>query len=58
MNSIDSLTKAIKNFDGAVVIVTHSEELLRRVANRLIVFAKDGADLFDGSYDEFLEKVG
>ncbi len=58
MNSIDSLTKAIKNFDGAVVIVTHSEELLRRVANRLIVFAKNGADLFDGNYDEFLEKVG
>ena len=58
MDSIDSLTTAIKNFDGAVVIVTHSEELLRKVANRLVVFAKDGADLFDGTYDEFLEKVG
>ena len=58
MDSIDSLTMAIQNFDGAVVIVTHSEELLRKVANRLIVFAKDGADLFDGTYDEFLEKVG
>ena len=58
MDSIDSLTTAIQNFNGAVVIVTHSEELLRKVANRLIVFAKDGADLFDGTYDEFLEKVG
>ncbi len=58
MDSIDSLTTAIKNFDGAVVIVTHSENLLRKVANRLVVFAKDGADLFDGTYDEFLEKVG
>lgn len=58
MDSIDSLKEAIKNFEGGVVIVTHSEELLRAVANRLIVFAKDGAELFDGNYDEFLEKVG
>lgn len=58
MDSIDSLKDAIKNFEGSVVIVTHSEELLRAVASRLIVFAKDGAELFDGNYDEFLEKVG
>jgi len=58
MDSIEALTVAIKNFKGAVIIVTHSEELLRRVANRLIVFAKDGAEHFDGGYDDFLEKIG
>ncbi|RXJ88389.1 ABC transporter ATP-binding protein [Arcobacter sp. CECT 8983] len=58
MQSIDSLTKAIKNFQGSCIIVTHSEELLRQVCDRLIVFAKDGADYFDGTYDEFLEKIG
>ncbi len=58
MESIESLTKAIKNFKGSVVIVTHSEELLRSVADRLIIFAKDGAEVFDGGYDLFLEKIG
>mgnify|MGYP000321151310 CR=1 FL=1 len=58
MDSIEALTKAIQNFDGAVVIVTHSEELLRRVCDRLIIFAKDGAQYFDGGYDLFLEKIG
>jgi len=58
MHSIDSLTKAIKNFDGSAIIVTHSEELLRQVCDRLIVFAKDKAEYFDGNYDEFLEKIG
>ncbi|XPV70325.1 MAG: ATP-binding cassette domain-containing protein [Halarcobacter sp.] len=58
MQSIDSLTKAIKNFAGSCIIVTHSEKLLREVCDRLIVFAKDGADYFDGTYDEFLEKIG
>ncbi len=58
MQSIGALTKAIKNFNGSCIIVTHSEELLRQVCDRLIVFAKDGAEYFDGRYDEFLEKIG
>ena len=58
MDSIEALTKAIQNFKGSVIIVTHSEELLRRVCDRLIIFAKDGAEYFDGGYEEFLEKIG
>lgn len=58
MQSIEALTKAIKNFEGSVIIVTHSEELLREVCDRLIIFAKDGAEYFDGGYDDFLNKIG
>ncbi len=58
MQSIDALTSAIKNFDGACVIVTHSEELLRNVCHRLIIFSNTGANSFDGTYDEFLSKIG
>jgi len=58
MDSIEALTHAIQNFEGSVIIVTHSEELLRRVCDRLIIFAKDGANYFDGGYDDFLDKIG
>ena len=58
MDSIEALTEAIKRFEGSVIIVTHSEELLRCVCDRLIIFAKDGAEYFDGGYDLFLEKIG
>ena len=58
MDSIVALTKAIKAFEGSSIIVTHSEELLREVCDRLIVFANDEAICFDGTYDEFLEKIG
>jgi ATP-binding cassette subfamily F protein 3 len=58
MDSIEALTNAIKKFKGSVIIVTHSEELLRRVCDRLIIFAKDGAEYFDGGYELFLEKIG
>ena len=58
MDSIEALTQAIKSFKGSCIVVSHSEELLRRVADRLIIFAKDGAEYFDGGYDQFLEKIG
>jgi ATP-binding cassette subfamily F protein 3 len=58
MQSIDALADAIEAFEGALIMVTHSEMLLRRLADALIIFHKGGAEYFDGSYDEFLEKIG
>lgn len=58
MQSIDSLCDAVKRFEGSVVIVTHSEMLLRSLADQLIIFREGGAEFFDGGYDEFLEKIG
>ena len=58
IDSIEALTQAIERFEGGSVIVSHSEELLRRVADRLIIFSKDKAEYFDGGYELFLEKIG
>jgi ATP-binding cassette subfamily F protein 3 len=58
MQSIDALADAIDVFEGSLIMVTHSEMLLRRLADALIIFHKGGAEYFDGTYDEFLEKIG
>ena len=58
MYSIDSLCRAIEEFKGSTIMVTHSEMLLRRLADALVIFHKGGAEYFDGTYDEFLEKIG
>jgi len=58
MQSIDALADAIDAFEGSLIMVTHSEMLLRRLADALIIFHKGGAEYFDGTYDEFLEKIG
>jgi len=58
MQSIDALTTAIENFNGSCLIVTHSEELLRRVCDSLIIFSKGSATYFDSGYDDFLTKIG
>jgi len=58
MESIDSLIEAINNFDGAVIIVTHSEMILDAVAERLVVFDGNKVGIFDGSYEDFLSRIG
>ena len=58
MQSIDSLCDAIEAFPGSVLMVTHSEMLLRQLADQLIIFRHGGAEFFDGDYESFLEKIG
>jgi ATP-binding cassette subfamily F protein 3 len=58
MESIDSLIEAVDAFDGAVIIVTHSEMILNAIAERLIVFDGGAIKLFEGSYNDFLDRVG
>lgn len=56
--SIDALIEAIDDFDGAVLIVTHSEMILKAIATRLVVFDAGSVSLFEGGYTDFLERVG
>jgi ATP-binding cassette subfamily F protein 3 len=58
MDACDALLAAIDNFDGALIMVTHNEMFLHALADRLIVFDDAGARLFDGSYQDFLDKGG
>jgi ATP-binding cassette subfamily F protein 3 len=58
IESCDSMITALDTFPGAVIIVTHSEMFLHHLANRLIVFDGGNAALFEGSYQDFLDRVG
>jgi ATP-binding cassette, subfamily F, member 3 len=58
MDSIDALADAVDEFDGAVVLVTHSELLLRRIPTRLVIFDRGNVQLFEGNYEDFLDRVG
>lgn len=58
LESCESLLEAIEEFPGSVMMVTHNELYLHRLATRLIVFDRGKATVFEGTYQEFLDKVG
>ena len=58
MQSCEAMMDAIDNFAGAVLMVTHNEHILHRVANKLIVFHHDRVFPFYGTYSQFLDLIG
>ena len=58
MESIDALIESLQDFPGALLMVTHNERILRALATKLIVFHRGRLDVYNSSYDEFLEKIG
>jgi len=58
MESCDALLEAVDDFPGAIIMVTHNEMFLHSLANRFIVFQKNGVSLYEGPYSSFLEKIG
>lgn len=58
MESCDALMDAVDKFEGAVIMVTHSEYFLKKIATKLIVYDDGEVTVFDGGYKQFLKKVG
>lgn len=58
MEANDALLAAIDNFDGAVLFVTHNEMFLNILATKLVVFDNDQVRVFEGTYHEFINKIG
>lgn len=58
LESTEALIDAIDEFGGSVIVVTHNEELLHRIAQKLIIFDRDKASFFHGTYAEFLDMRG
>lgn len=56
--SVESLTLELQNYPGAVVIVTHSEAMLREVATKLVVYHHGKVEYLQETYDDFLKKIG
>lgn len=58
MDACDALLAAIDSFAGTMILVTHNEMFLHALAQRLIVFQNDHIEVFEGSYQRFLESGG
>ncbi len=57
-DTVDAFIEAVMEFEGAVVIVTHVERVLSALATKLVVFDGGRVEMFDGTYGDFLDRVG
>lgn len=56
MEAIEELAKALENFEGTLLLVSHNRYFVSRLANRVIEISYQGVKDFKGTYAEYLEK--
>ena len=58
IESCQAMMDAVRDFEGAALVVAHDEHFLNEVATKLIVFKNDRVFLYPGNYRDFLDTVG
>ena len=58
IKSREVLLKALKEFDGTIIIVSHDRYFLHQVANRVFEIDHGKLNIYEGNYDYYLEKTG
>ncbi len=58
MESSASLLEAMQEYPGSIVFVTHDEDFLHTLAEKLIVFDRDRVLVYHGIYQNFLDDIG
>jgi ATP-binding cassette subfamily F protein 3 len=58
IESCEAMLEAVRDFEGAALVVAHDEHFLNEVATKLIVFKNDRVFLYPGNYWEFLDSIG
>ena len=58
IESCQAMMDAVRDFEGAALVVAHDEHFLNEVATKLIVFKNDRVFFYPGNYREFLERIG
>jgi ATP-binding cassette, subfamily F, member 3 len=54
--SREILTDALEAYTGTICFITHDRTLIREIANKIIEVRDGHITIFNGNYDEFLEK--
>ncbi len=53
-----ALVKALSEYEGTLVFVSHDRAFLRAIANRVLELGKAGPHAYPGTYDEYVAKTG
>jgi ATPase subunit of ABC transporter with duplicated ATPase domains len=58
LEAIEALVKAIQEYDGTLIVVSHDRWFVSQLANRVLEISPRGINDYRGSYDEYVERCG
>jgi ATPase subunit of ABC transporter with duplicated ATPase domains len=58
VESIDALLQALVDFKGTVVVTSHDRHFIGKLSTRVLELSHKGPRLFNGTYEEFLDRFG
>jgi ATPase subunit of ABC transporter with duplicated ATPase domains len=58
VESIDALREALIAFKGTIVVTSHDRHFVSQIGSRVLELSARGPRLFNGTYEEFLERHG
>ena len=56
IDSVDVLERALVDFKGTIMLISHDEHLVRAVANKVVDVRDGRVTIYDGDYDYYLYK--
>ena len=54
--SCEALQNALSEYEGTLLIVSHDRYLINSLADRIFYLTPNGIEIFEGNYDDFLDK--
>ncbi len=58
MATKDMLVKALQDFDGTMLFVSHDRQFLSRISNRVVELTAQGVHIYGGGYTEYVAQTG
>lgn len=52
-DSREALEKALDNYEGTILAVSHDRYFINRYANRIFVLSENGLSVYEGNYDDY-----
>lgn len=55
--SQEALEKVLMDYEGTILFVSHDRQFIRKIADHLLVFNNKRITSFNGTYDEYIDKI-
>ncbi|MES0491850.1 MAG: ATP-binding cassette domain-containing protein [Leptospirales bacterium] len=58
LESIEALEGALSEFEGTILFVSHDKDFVSSAARKIFEIRPEGLEIHEGSYEEYLDKLG